>query len=115
MPHLLVAPALVSLLMAVPSGGSAQSAPPPIRNAIATHDNVKPAGSVENGELRVSLWAGMGTWLPAGNGSDITVSAFGEEGGPLSIPSPLVRAAQGTIVRASVRNALAAPLRVAGF
>lgn len=41
MPHLLVAPALVSLLMAVPSGGSAQSAPPPIRNAIATHDNVK--------------------------------------------------------------------------
>ncbi|MDQ3169513.1 MAG: multicopper oxidase domain-containing protein [Acidobacteriota bacterium] len=117
MPHTLLASALVSLAITVatPATASAQSAPPPIPHAIATHDNVTPAGAVENGELRLSLWAGMGTWLPAGAGSGITVAAFGEEGGPLSIPSPLVRATQGTIVRASIRNALPAPLRVTGF
>jgi hypothetical protein len=43
------------------------------------------------------------------------VAAFGEEGGPLSIPSPLIRVPEGTTVHVSIRNTLAAPLRIHGF
>ncbi len=84
--------------------------------AIATHDNLKPAGRIENGELRVSLWAGVGRWSPYGAaGTAFDLAAIGEEGGPLSIPSPLIRVPQGTVIYASLRNTLSMPLRVSGF
>ena len=84
--------------------------------AIATHDNVKPAGRVENGELRVSLVAGIGLWRPEGDTSvGLRVAAFGEEGGPLSVPAPLLRVSSGTTVHLALRNTLASPLRVHGF
>src|SRR4030095_5994164 len=39
----------------------------------------------------------------------------GEEGGPLSVPGPLIRAVEGTTVAMTVRNALASELRVFGL
>ena len=83
---------------------------------IATHDNLRSVGRVENGELRVALVAGIGLWRPDGDTSaGLRVAAFGEEGGPLSVPAPLLRVASGTTVRLSLRNTLASPLRVHGF
>jgi FtsP/CotA-like multicopper oxidase with cupredoxin domain len=84
--------------------------------AIETHDNLKPAGTLLQGELRLSLWAGMGQWFPEGpRNAPIEVAALGEEGGPLSIPAPLIRVPLNTRIHVSVRNALKSPLRLAGF
>jgi FtsP/CotA-like multicopper oxidase with cupredoxin domain len=43
------------------------------------------------------------------------VAAFGEKGGPLSIPAPLVRVPLGTVVHATVHNTLPAPLYLHGL
>ncbi len=88
----------------------------PFPGEISTHDNVTPAGRVDAGELRLSLWAGVGHWFPRGPGStQIEVEALGEDGRALQIPSPFVRAVQGTVVRASIRNTLASPLHIHGL
>jgi FtsP/CotA-like multicopper oxidase with cupredoxin domain len=104
--------------------GLATAAPPaPAQSAsetalprIATHDNVRPAGRLQDGVLSVSLWAGTGRWYPEGEGSPPReVEAFGEEGQLLTIPSPLIRAPAGTVVQATIRNTLGSPLRVHGL
>jgi manganese oxidase len=83
---------------------------------ITTHDNLRPAGRLQDGVLSLALWAGVGDWYPEGGGlRPRRVEAFGEEGGPLSIPSPLLRVPEGTTVHVSIRNTLAAPLRIHGF
>lgn len=82
---------------------------------IATHDNVQPAGRLEDGVLVLSLWAGTGHWYPEGRISPPRlVAAIGEAGRPLSIPSPLIRVPQGTRVQVTIRNSLASSLRVHG-
>jgi FtsP/CotA-like multicopper oxidase with cupredoxin domain len=84
--------------------------------AIATHDNLKSAGRVQDGELRLALWAGTGRWYPEGDKKPArNVEAFGEEGAALSIPAPLIRVTSGTAVRATVRNTLPSPLRITGL
>ena len=100
------------LLTALLSGsGGGQSLP-----RVEVHDNLKPAGRQVAGELRVSLRVGLGTWLPDESASSATeIAAFGEEGGPLAVPAPLLRATHGTTVRAIVRNTLTSPLTVHGF
>lgn len=83
---------------------------------IEPNDNVSSAGRMASGELRVSLRVGMGTWLPDGAAaSAISLAAFGDDGGPLTTPSPMLRAVQGTVVRATVRNSLTVPLTVHGL
>ena len=84
--------------------------------AIATHDNLKPAGRMQGGELQLALWAGTGRWYPEGEKKPARqIAAFGEEGGAVSIPAPLIRVKSGTAVRATVRNTLASPLRITGL
>ena len=101
-------------LLAVAAAALTGSAQAPL--AIATHDNLKPAGRLQNGELQLSLWVGEGRWHPEGpKGSVREVEAFGEANGPLSIPSPLIRVPQGTTVRAAIRNALSHTLRIHGL
>ena len=79
--------------------------------AVVTHDNLKSAGTLRDGVLSVSLWAGMGQWSPQGPGTPpMPIAALGEEGQPLSVPSPLIRAPEGTVVHVSIRNTLAKPL-----
>lgn len=83
---------------------------------VATHDNLKPAGTLRDGVLTLSLRAGMGQWSPSGPGTQpVSIAALGEEGGPLQIPSPLLRVPEGTLVRVTVRNTLGLPLRVTGL
>lgn len=86
---------------------------PPV---IETNDNRRPAGTLRNGVLTVSLEARMGAWYPEGpNGKALTVAAFAEAGGTLQTPGPLIRVPEGTEIKAMVRNALDKPMTLFGF
>src|SRR5687768_3614916 len=107
--------AAILLTVLSPAAAGAQVTPPPLPG-IETHDNLQSAGVLRSGELRLSLWAGMGSWSPSGpEVPPLTVAALGEEGRALSIPSPLIRVPVDTVVHASIRNTLASPLRITGL
>ncbi|HEU5169513.1 MAG TPA: multicopper oxidase domain-containing protein [Gemmatimonadales bacterium] len=98
---LLGAPALawpaVDLRPVVPA------APEPIR----ANANRTPAGRLRDGVLTVSLELRTGLFRPyAEDGPGIVVQAFGEPGRPLQIPGPLIRVPEGTVIQATIRNAL---------
>ena len=83
---------------------------------VVAQDNVRAAGQLASGVLAVHLVVGTGSWRPNGDaGASLQVRAFGEEGGPLSAPGPLIRAPQGTDAAVSIRNALDQDLRVFGL
>lgn len=83
---------------------------------VITHDNTEAAGVLRDGVLHVSLRAGTGRWRPEGNrGPTLDVHAFGVEGGPLAIPSPLIRVQAGTVVEVTIWNTLSSALRVHGL
>ena len=83
-------------------------AAPPTAERIAANDNRAHAGRLHNGVLTLRLELRTGMFRPHGNdGPGVEVLAFGEEGRPLTIPGPLVRVAEGTIVAATIRNRLA--------
>jgi FtsP/CotA-like multicopper oxidase with cupredoxin domain len=93
-----------------------QSRAEPASSAIVAHDNVRPAGRVVDGVLSISLRAGIGQWYPDGpSGATREIQAFGEEGQPLSVPSPFIRVPVGTGVAVSIRNTLDVPIRVHGL
>ena len=83
---------------------------------IRPNDNTRPAGRLEGHRLTLSLVAAAGTISPEGpHVRARELSAFGEEGQPLSAPGPLIRVTAGTEVAATVRNALTYDLTVHGF
>ncbi len=83
---------------------------------VDTHDNRQSAGKRNGGTLRIALRAGRGRWQPQGDHAPSwEVEAFGEVGGPLQVPAPLIRVRQGTTVVATVRNDLDRPLQVHGL
>lgn len=84
---------------------------------ITANDNRHAAGASANGSLTLRLVAEQGTWQPEGpNGRTLSVQAFREETGALSIPGPLLRVSTGTEIRVAIRNAIpGATLRVFGF
>jgi manganese oxidase len=72
---------------------------------IAVNDNRTPAGTLERGVLTVRLEARQGEWHPDGEAKPgIIVRAFGEQGKGLLVPGPLIRAREGTEVRAFLTN-----------
>jgi FtsP/CotA-like multicopper oxidase with cupredoxin domain len=84
--------------------------------AVRPNDNTRAAGTADRDTVTVRLRAARGAWRPEGaNGPALTVEAFGEEGGPLTVPAPLIRVAEGTTIAVSVRNELEAPLRIHGL
>lgn len=94
----------------------ASAAAPPLPADIRNNDNVKPAGHADGATLTLHLVADVGRWRPMGmDGPAFDVAAFGEEGGTLSVPGPLVRTREGTVVEVSLRNALDSELRVFGL
>jgi FtsP/CotA-like multicopper oxidase with cupredoxin domain len=109
--------AVILALTTTASPALAQQAGAPLAIApVAINDNSKGAGRVEDQILVVALRAGIGRWSPEGDrGTAHEIEAFGEEGRPLTIPAPLIRARSGTVVHVTVRNTLRAPLVVHGL
>ncbi|MBK8647029.1 MAG: multicopper oxidase domain-containing protein [Gemmatimonadetes bacterium] len=76
--------------------------------AVSPNDNTRPAGVVRRDTLHLRLVVQLADWTPeAPDGPVLRVAAFAEEGGAPQVPAPLIRVRAGTIVSASVRNALA--------
>ncbi len=75
---------------------------------IIPNDNRIPGGRLRNGVLTLNLELRAGMFRPHGDdGPGVEVLALGEKGQPLSIPGPLVRVPEGTIIAATIRNRLA--------
>jgi FtsP/CotA-like multicopper oxidase with cupredoxin domain len=107
---------LAVVLTTVAAPAAAQTGAATVPPSVITHDNVRPAGRFDNGVLSVSLRVGVGRWSPEGQASPSRdIEAFGEEGQALMVPSPLIRARVGTVVKVSIRNTLGAPMRVHGL
>lgn len=74
---------------------------------VVANDNRKPAGKLRGGELTVRLVVQMARWYPQSeDGPSVDLAAFAEEGKPPQIPAPLLRVPAGTIIAATLRNAL---------
>jgi FtsP/CotA-like multicopper oxidase with cupredoxin domain len=74
---------------------------------ITENDNRTPAGRLQDDTLEIRLAVRMGTWRPeADSGPAIDVAAFAEEGRAPTIPGPLIRVPEGTVIHATVTNAL---------
>lgn len=101
---------LASLLLVVAASASPSARP------IHVNDNQRPSGRLVGTVLTIRLIAETGEWQPNGAaGPPLEVAAFGEEGGGLSVPGPLIRAREGTTVAVALRNALGSDLRVFGL
>jgi len=98
---------------------AAAAAPPASRlplQPVVSNDNRHPAGTLDRGTLTLALRAGHGAWHPEGPaGPMLSIEAFGELSSALSVPAPLIRVAEGTLIVASVRNDLDAVLHVLGL
>jgi len=83
---------------------------------VVGNDNTHRSGIVAAGLLTVRLFADRGLWRPEeSDGPALDVAAFGEEGGSLLTPGPLIRVAEGTQLVIRIRNALSQPLYVHGL
>jgi FtsP/CotA-like multicopper oxidase with cupredoxin domain len=83
---------------------------------VSVNDNRQPAGLRRGNALALKLRAAVGLWSPEGDrGPALEVEAFGEGGGPLQVPAPLIRVPQGTDIVATIRNDLTHTLRVHGL
>jgi manganese oxidase len=106
---ILVATALLGTVLL---GGCKPTGRPTARLGDATllvqpNDNRVPAGRLRGDTLELRLEVRRATWRPeADSGPSIEVAAFAEEGHAPKIPAPLIRVPAGTIIVASVRNAL---------
>jgi FtsP/CotA-like multicopper oxidase with cupredoxin domain len=107
---------LVGALLAPAQLAQAQRTQPETLPPIAVNENRTPAGELHDGVLHVSLVADVGVWRPElEHGPGLEVQAFGEEGGSLLVPGPLIRVPAGAEVRIRLRNALDQPLLVRGL
>jgi FtsP/CotA-like multicopper oxidase with cupredoxin domain len=88
-----------------------------VRPLAAANDNRTPAGSLASGVLTLRLVAEQAHWRPEGaTGRVLSIQAFREERGSLTVPGPLVRVPAGTEIHVSIRNALpGATLKVFGM
>lgn len=75
---------------------------------VIANDNRVAAGSLQNDTLSIQLVVKMARWYPqAADGPFVDVAAFAEKGKDPSIPGPLIRVSEGTIIVATVGNELA--------
>jgi FtsP/CotA-like multicopper oxidase with cupredoxin domain len=75
---------------------------------VSANDNRTPAGARRGDTLVVQMVVQAARWHPeTADGPYIDTEALGEEGKAPSIPAPLLRVPTGTVVAATVRNALA--------
>jgi len=72
---------------------------------IRISDNRHAAGKLDGRTLTLALETGTGIWRFDGDDKPgPAMQALGEVGGPLQIPSPMIRVAAGTEIRLSIRN-----------
>ena len=84
--------------------------------AVAINDNTRSAGTLRDGVLRIRLDIRPGTWRPdAADGPGVSIWAFGDAGKPLQVPGPLIRATEGTVIEATIRNTVDKTLVVRGL
>ena len=96
---------LISFLVALASAflPPARLAPP----VVVPNDNRVPAGRFVGDTLVIDLVLDSAAWFPEGpEGPSLVIPAFAEAAGAPQIPAPLIRVVQGTVIRATVRNAL---------
>ena len=112
---------MLSLLL-LSAGVGAITPPPASRPAgaapetVIPNDNRRPAGTRAGNVVTVRLEAREGTWYPEGEKSrGLPTAAWGEEGGPIQTPGPVIRVSVGTEVRVLLKNTLTRPLTVFGF
>ena len=83
------------------------SAPAPLPTRVVANDNRIPAGTPHGDTLRIDLVLQQAEWYPeAEDGPHVTVEAFGEAGKIPSVPAPLIRVREGTVIHATVRSLL---------
>jgi FtsP/CotA-like multicopper oxidase with cupredoxin domain len=100
-PRRAVATALGLAALVVTTGSA------PANPRVRANDNTKPAGRMSGDTLRLRLVMQMADWAPESDtGPVIQVAAFSEEGEAPSIPAPLIRVREGTVIAATIRNAL---------
>jgi FtsP/CotA-like multicopper oxidase with cupredoxin domain len=99
---------LLLLVAALPSPGADElEAALPAIPVVKPNDNRQPAGRLRGNTLTLKLVVQMARWYPqSGTGPGVDVEAFAEEGKAPSIPGPLIRVATGTMIEATIRNAL---------
>ena len=117
MPHLRSLGA-IGLVIGVFGGhpAAARAAAPGTTEAVAANDNTRPSGQLHGSTRTIRLRAASRSWQPEGsNRPALMIDAFGEEGGSLSVPAPLIRITEGETLTVSVRNELTASLRVHGL
>lgn len=79
-------------------------APVPV---VEPNDNTRAAGQQTGDTLRLHLTVQLADWYPeAADGPKVRAPVFAESGKAPSVPAPLIRVREGTIVVATVRNAL---------
>ncbi len=84
---------------------------------VVPNDNRVSAGRLRHDTLKVRLAVVMARWRPESESdSGIVVAAFAEEGKAPTIPAPLLRVPEGTVIDATIRNGLAdSALTLRGF
>ena len=105
---------LISLLVAAASAflPPARPAPP----VVVPNDNRMPAGRLADDTLVLDLVLDSAAWYPEGReGPSLVIPAFAEGGRAPQIPAPLIRVAEGTVIRVTVRNALDSAYVVRGL
>jgi len=102
---------MLVLCLALSGFGFSEALPP-----IVANQNHTPAGSLRDGVLSLQLEIAKGEWHPeAEDGIGLAVYAFGESGGALQNPGPLIRVPQGTQIQATLHNSLTIPITVHGL
>jgi FtsP/CotA-like multicopper oxidase with cupredoxin domain len=88
----------------------------PVVPVVKPNDNRQPAGRLRGNTLTLKLVVQMARWYPqARNGPYVDVEAFAEEGKEPMIPGPLIRVPTGTIIEATISNALDSAITIDGF
>jgi FtsP/CotA-like multicopper oxidase with cupredoxin domain len=87
--------------------GQPAPAPTDLLPRVVPNDNRVPAGRMRGDTLEIDLEIRMATWYPeADSGPGVDVAAFAEAGNVPSIPAPMIRVPEGTVILARLRNLL---------
>ena len=87
--------------------GLGACAKPEDPGVVRANENRIAGGSLRRDTLTIRLAVRMADWRPeSDSGPSISVAAFAEEGKAPRIPAPLIRVREGTVIAATVRNAL---------